>query len=67
MDYQETTKALAEGKKVTHKLFDGTGWVMQLDDNHYQFEDGTVIHPTMFWYWRTGPGWDSHWIIVEED
>lgn len=58
--------AMIRGKKVRHRFFSSDEWVKMNPDGNYEFEDGVVCSPELFWKDRSGELWYDDWVIVDE-
>lgn len=64
MNKLEAIKAIKEGKKVTHRLFDMEEFVMKgQDEGTVTFEDGVSQSEIDFWSIRRDRCWDNDWSI----
>ncbi len=58
--------AMVRGEKVRHRFFDSNEWVKMNPDDNYEFEDGVICTPELFWMDRSGELWYDDWVIVNE-
>jgi hypothetical protein len=59
MNKEEAIAALADGKRLVHKLFGEIGWIHSYKESktHYMWQDGSVVQATKFWGYREGEEW----------
>lgn len=67
MTKEEAIKAMAAGKRVTHRLFSSDEWVRINSDGLYQFEDEVVCHSSEFWKYRDHQHWNAGWFLYVEN
>lgn len=55
---------MSEGKKVRHRYFSRDEWVTMNSAGLYEFEDGVIVGPSLFWMDRQDSYWNEGWEIV---
>lgn len=66
MNKAEAIEAIEAGKKITHRFFTDTEYVMKGKNGCYVFEDGYEFLPSVFWADRNSSGWDNGWSVFLE-
>lgn len=61
MTIEEAIKAMSEGKKVRHRYFGTNEWVTINSNGLYEFEDGVIVTPSLFWIDRQESYWNEGW------
>lgn len=62
----EALQAMREGKKVKHRLMADNDSVKSNEDNTiYTFANGDQFPAYSFWSYKTGPEWNTDWIVVD--
>ena len=59
----EAIAAMRNEEKVTHTYFSDNEWMQLLSTGDYEFEDGCVVDPALFWSDRKGLDWEDGWEI----
>ena len=65
MSKQEALDALANGAKVTHRLFSENEWMIR-KGNILEFEDGCQLFINEFYHIRKGPNWETGYSIISK-
>jgi hypothetical protein len=58
--------ALYAGFRVRHRYFSPDEWMKLTPSGDYEFEDGVVCSPRMFWADRQQDFWQTDWEIIKE-
>lgn len=66
MNKSEAIIAMLKGNKIRHRYFDSNEYVMMIDENTVQFEDGVKQSSFEFWSIRQSGFWDNDWEIITE-
>lgn len=65
MTKEEAIKAMSEGKKVRHRYFSRDEWVTMNPAGLYEFEDGVIVGPYLFWMNRQDSYWNEGWELFK--
>lgn len=65
MTKEEAIKAMSEGKKVRHRYFGRDEWVTMNSAGLYEFEDGVIVGPYLFWMNRQDSYWNEGWELFK--
>ena len=58
----EALKALKHGYRLTHEYFTSEEWVQE-KGYLYEFEDGCLCSPSVFWNHRQQDSWNDNWSL----
>lgn len=65
MTKEEAIKAMSEGKKVRHRYFSRDEWITMNSAGLYEFEDGVIVGPPLFWMDRQESYWNEGWELFK--
>ena len=65
MNKSDAITAMINGAKIRHYYFSPGEWVVMIDEDTVQFEDGVKQLYLEFWALRTSEAWETDWEIVK--